>query len=73
MRQPLYLLLLLLSACADPYRNLYEGAQQREAIANPHAQPGVPPVPYEQYKTERERLSVPGKPDAAGTASRPSN
>lgn len=53
-----FCLLMLLSsallACADPYRNLYEGMQQREGIANPQA-PARESVPYEQYKTEREK------------------
>ena len=46
--------LVVLFGCADPYRNLYEGMQQRESIANPAAQPAENHVPYDQYKAERD-------------------
>lgn len=53
----LSLLATVLSAgCADPYRNLYEGMQQREGIVNPAAKPAEKAMPYEQYKDEREKL-----------------
>lgn len=51
-----WLLLLLLTACADPARNLYEGMQQREGIANPHAQPATKQLDYDQYEAERNKL-----------------
>jgi hypothetical protein len=46
--------LVVLSGCADPYRNLYEGMQQRESIANPVAKSAENHVPYDQYKAERD-------------------
>lgn len=54
-----WLVILLLSACGDPARNLYEGMQQREGIVNPHAQPSSKPLTYEQYEAELNKLSVP--------------
>jgi hypothetical protein len=45
-----------LCGCADPYRNLYEGLQKREGIVNPAAKPAESNVPYDQYKSEREKL-----------------
>lgn len=51
-----WLCLLLLTACADPARNLYEGMQQREGIANPHAQPATKQLDYDQYEAERNKL-----------------
>ena len=56
MMKSTWLLLLLLTACADPARNLYEGMQQREGIANPHAQPATKQLNYDQYEAERNKL-----------------
>lgn len=53
---PMLLCIIVLSGCADPYRNLYEGMQKREGIANPVAKPAQDNVPYDQYKAERDRL-----------------
>lgn len=50
------MILLLLTACADPARNLYEGMQQREGIANPHAQPTNTQLNYDRYEAERNKL-----------------
>lgn len=59
MKKSIWLLLVLLSACADPARNFYEGMQQREAIANPHAQPVNKQPTYDQYEAERNKLTTP--------------
>ncbi len=50
--------LLSLGACADPYRNLYEGAQHREGRVDQPipARPSDKQVPYDEYKHEREKL-----------------
>ena len=48
--------IVYLTACADPYRNLYQGAQQRDGIINPAAKPAGPPMPYDQYEAERKKL-----------------
>ncbi len=50
--------LLTLGACADPYRNLYEGAQHREGRVDQPipARPSEQQVPYDEYKHEREKL-----------------
>ena len=48
-----------MSGCADPYRNLYQGMQQREAIANPLAKPADNSIPYDQYQAERDKLQHP--------------
>jgi hypothetical protein len=56
MKNSIWLLLMLLSACANPARNLYDGMQQREGIANPHAQPTNKQPNYDQYEAERNKL-----------------
>ncbi len=53
-----YLLLLpalLLSACADPAHNLYEGIKaQNEAKRTPQERAMTPAPSYDTYKKERE-------------------
>lgn len=56
MKKLSWLLLVLLSACADPARNLYEGMQQREGIVNPQVHPTNKQPTYEQYEAERNKL-----------------
>ncbi len=46
----------VLSGCADPYRNLYQGMQQRDGIANPAAKPAENPMSYDQYEAERKKF-----------------
>ena len=48
--------IVYLTACADPYRNLYQGAQQRESVINPAAKPAEDPMPYDQYEAARKKL-----------------
>ena len=52
---PVLLCIVVLSGCADPYRNLYEGMQKREGTANPLARPAQDNVPYDRYKAERDK------------------
>jgi hypothetical protein len=48
--------IVYLTACADPYRNLYQGAQQRDGIMNPTVKPVAPPMSYDQYEAEQKKL-----------------
>lgn len=59
------ILLVLLAACADPARNLYEGMQQREAIANPHATSNAKKMDYDQYEAERNKIRGPAGHESA--------
>lgn len=44
-----------LSACADPYRNLYEGIKsQNDAHRTPQERAMTPAPSYDAYKKERE-------------------
>ena len=61
----------VLSGCADPYRNLYQGMQQREGIANPAAKPAENPMPYDQYEAERKKFL--GKDSEKSHGSAPAN
>lgn len=57
-----YLLLLpalLLTACADPAHNLYEGIKaQNEAKRTPQEREMTPAPTYDAYKKEREKNST---------------
>ncbi len=59
MRYQLILLTaLLLAACADPYRNLYDGIQNNNDAKRSPSERAISPTPsYDEYKKERE-----GKP-----------
>ncbi len=49
---------LLLAACSDPYRNLYEGIQTNNDAKRSPTERAVSPAPsYDEYKKEVE-----GKP-----------
>ncbi|MBU1424155.1 MAG: hypothetical protein KKH12_05010 [Gammaproteobacteria bacterium] len=57
-----YLFMLLtvlwLAACADPYRNLYDGIQTNNDAKRSPTERAISPAPsYDEYKKERE-----GKP-----------
>jgi hypothetical protein len=56
MKRFLFLLAaLLLSACSDPYRNLYEGIKSNnDAKRSPNERAMTPAPSYEEYKKERE-------------------
>jgi len=47
--------MLLLSACADPSRNLYEGIKSNnDAKRSPNERAMTPAPSYDEYKKERE-------------------
>jgi hypothetical protein len=48
---------LLLAACSDPYRNLYQGVKMRNEMGKtPEERATSPQQPsYDQYKKEREQ------------------
>lgn len=47
---------IALSACTDPYRNLYEGIKsQNDAQRTPQERAMTPAPGYDAYKKERER------------------
>lgn len=46
---------LLLAACADPYRNLYDGIQNNNDVKRSPNERAISPTPgYDEYKKERE-------------------
>ena len=49
------ILLLMLAACADPARNVYEGIQLNKDIQQSPQERAMKPTPsYDQYKRESE-------------------
>ncbi len=50
---------LLLAACSDPARNLYQGIKLRNEMGKTAEERATSPQPpsYDQYKKERERQS----------------
>lgn len=51
------LAMLMLSACADPARNLYEGIQtSNDAKRSPNERAMTPAPSYDEYKKEREAI-----------------
>jgi hypothetical protein len=59
MKRSLFLLVpLLLAACGDPSRNLYDGIQNNNDAKRSPTERAMKPTPsYDEYKKERE-----GKP-----------
>lgn len=52
---PVLLALLLLTACADPTRNLYDGIKaNNDARRSPNERAMTPAPGYDEYKRERE-------------------
>jgi hypothetical protein len=46
---------LMLNACADPARNLYDGIQSNRDIQRSPSERAMTPTPsYDEYKKERE-------------------
>lgn len=46
---------LTLAACADPYRNIYEGVQNREHAEHSSERHEEKNMSYDKYKAEREK------------------
>ncbi len=57
MRVSIMLAGLLLTACSDPVRNLYQGIKMRNEMGKTPEERATSPQPptYDQYKKERER------------------
>lgn len=56
-RCALLLSVLVLSACADPARNLYEGIKSNNDARRTPGERAITPAPsYDEYKKEREKL-----------------
>jgi hypothetical protein len=48
---------LLLAACADPYRNLYDGIQTNNDAKRSPQERAISPTPsYDEYQKEREGM-----------------